>query len=202
VGTATLGTLRPVSTPEYLSLSLGEHGTVAAGNPNFVRTGGKYVAQPTAATANADVIDWKDERGYSIPHIGPISVVTVTTGASASTATGTIGGVAAFGNLTITSDVSLATGAVATLNLLIDSDLGASGTWWNIAQSTIYTATGKFALQLTGPQGTAVESTLTSDAGAGTYRQVQWANNLRIRAVVSGTATTSVSAIIYVSAVA
>lgn len=126
----------------------------------------------------------------------------MTTAGSGTSASGTLTGMAALGNLTIFTDISLATGAVATLNVLLDGQFGARGSWQNIVQSTIYTATGQFALQLTGPQGTAVESTLTTAANAGTYRQVQWPDNIRIRADVTGTATTQVSAVIYVSGVA
>lgn len=194
--------MRPVSEQEYWGLVTGEHATAAAGNPNFVRTGGKYVAQPTAGTTGDDIVDWRSPYGYGVPSIGPLVVATVTTGASASTATGTLTGMAAFGNLTVYTDVTLATGAVSTLNVLLDSQFGSAGTWQNILQSTIYTAAGGYALQITGPQGTNIESTLTADANAGTYRQVQWGDNLRVRAVVSGTATSSMSAIIYISGVA
>ena len=201
MATSTLGTLRPVTEREILSAVTGEHATAAAGNPNFLRTGGKYVAQPTAAANGADVVDWHDARGYVTPHLDNILTVTVTTGASASTAIGTLIGVAAFSHLTVLTDVSLATGAVATMNVIVDTDLGASGTWNAIAQSSIYTAAGQYAMQIAKPQGTNLEATLTADPGAGTLRRVGWGNNLRIRSVVTGTATTSMSATIYISGV-
>ena len=201
MSTASLGTLRPVSPSEIYNVVVGEHGSAAAGNPNFLRTGGKYVDQPTAVASGRDVVTWRDERGYRTPHYEVSVFGTVTTGASASTGISTGSGFGPFKHVTFFTDVTLATGAVATLNVLIDTVLGASGTWVNIAQSTIYTATGGYALQLTRNFATQAQVDLTADAGAGTLRNVGWGDKIRIRKVVTGTATTSVSATVYVSVV-
>lgn len=201
MSTATLGTQRPVTEQEYWSLVLGEHATAAAGNPNFVRSGGVYNPTPTAATGTRDVVTWHDPYGYSVVHRDSVQVASFTTAASASTNTGTISGMAALSHLTVLTDISASAGVLGTMNVLIDTDLGASGTWISIAQSSIYTAGGLYAMQLAKPQATNLESTLTADAGAGTLRRMGWGNNIRIRAVVVGTATTTMSAIIYVSGV-
>lgn len=194
--------MRPVSEQEYWGLVTGEHATAAAGNPNFVRTGGKYVENPTAGTTGDDVANWRDARGYITPHLLPLAIATVTTAASGSTSTGSgFAGFSPFGNVTIVTDVSLADGAIATMSVLVDTQIAGSGTWQAIAQSSIYTAAGMFAMQLARDHGTNLESTLTADPGVGTLRRVGWGDSIRTRVLVTGTATTSMSAIIYISGV-
>ncbi len=137
-----------------------------------------------------------------VPNVGTpqllMSLTTVGSGATG-TATGTAySGLKVFRQADVIVNVTAVVGA-ATNSLIIFVDSQVDGTSWvNVAQFPVSTVASNFVAHFT--RGTANAITdVTADAGAGTIRAVGLGDTVRIRRQITGTATTSFSASIYIT---
>lgn len=212
---ATLGTNTPYSSNDILSyvatnvagaavLNISAPGGSSHSDPVNATAavsviGGVYATTPTA-NASGDVVRlWLDAQGYNIPHREYILLGSFSTLGSATTTTSpTAAGFGAFYNMIVAINMTTATGAVATLNVLVDSQVDGTN-WYNICQTPIMTASGSFVVNLVRAVATSGMSTTTVDAGVGTFRTFGWGDNIRARLAVSGTATTQIGAQIYIN---
>ena len=185
-----------------LNAEMGQHGTASpAGNPEFERSGGRYVL-PTTATAvasGADVTQWLDARGYPTPHFeayllySTLGVGTITNFAAA-----TMTGLGVFKTLQVQVNVLATGGSTATLSVYLDSRFDGTN-WINVARATTLTTASQSLLVLTKPV-TASEVLVTTDAGVGTVRAIGFADDLRLRHTISG-ATSTFDYTVYVNGI-
>lgn len=120
-------------------------------------------------------------------YVKPVLLDSATTATGSATGTTTTG-LAGFKQAYIFVDVTEGTGTSPTLNLFVDSRLDGT-TYFNLARlGAITTGTINVMAILNKSQTTAAEVTgLASDAGAGTVRNIPWADDLRIRRTITGT---------------
>ena len=167
---------------------LGQHGTIGPTNPEFVRVGGQYLKTPAAAGTGADLVFWADARGYLVPHIDAFQLFSTTTaGTQTTTTAGTMLGLGAMRQVSV--QLSLTTqGATVTLDCYLDSRFDGTN-WINVARFPAFTANGIHSIILTKQQGASVLTTgIGLDAGAGTIREIGFADDLRARYTWTGTA--------------
>lgn len=126
-------------------------------------------------------------------------VTTIGSGATGTT-TGTVTtGLAAWKNLDIFVDVTAEAGAATTtLIVRVDGLHPAGTTFYSIAAFPALTTAGQHIVHLTKERSAATTASVEIDAGLGTVRAVGWGDGLRIRTQLTGTATTVVSATVYV----
>ena len=175
---------RHISAQDILNLARGIHGTGADATPTVLKSGGKFVNQPTANDSGDTVILWVSQEGYLRPHILPISIYSFTAVATAGTSSA-LTGLGAFLDGDVYVDVTLADGTTATLGILIDGRLDGTN-YTNIAQLSAITATGQYSGHITKRQN-AVGTTLTGTADFGTFRAVGFGDAIQIRRQISGT---------------
>ena len=212
---ATFGTTLPYSAGDILNLV--STNAAGAGALVFVNPGGSTHSDPVNATAAVSVVGgvytatatanaagdvvrlWLDAQGYNGPHREYVLLGSFSTlGSATTTISSTASGLGVFYNMVVAVNVTQATGAVATLNVLVDSQVDGTN-WYNICQTPIMTASGSFVVNLVRAVATSGMSTTTLDAGVGTFRTFGWGDNVRTRLAVTGTATTTMAAQIYVN---
>ena len=175
---------RYISVQDILNMARGIHGTAADTLPVVLKSGGKFVNQPTAVDSGDVVILWLSPEGYNAPCMLPISIYSFTAAGTAGTSTA-LTGLGCFKEGDIYADVSAASGTLATLGLLIDARLDGTN-YANIAQLSAITATGQYSGHITKRQS-AVGTVLTGTADFGTFRAVGFGDAIRIRRQISGT---------------
>ncbi len=131
--------------------------------------------------------------------LGRVELVhSVTTGGSGATATSTaLVGLAQTEDIAVSIITSGSAGAVGSLNVFVDSRVDGTN-WVNIGRSAVIT-TNLTLIQHYAKVQTNGEVNVTADAGAGTIRSVSYGDDVRIRTTITGTATTSINATVYVS---
>ena len=110
---------------------------------------------------------------------------------------GTVSNVAEYRFAQVVIDVVNTGGSTSTLTVYLDSALH-SATFTNIAASAVMTTAGRQVLQLTKAGSANVSTIVTGEAGAGTIRNVGWANNLQVRYTITG-ATSTFNASVHVN---
>ena len=156
----------------------------------FVKVGG--VAQQTGtALSNGDEAALRLNRnGGLTPERMHIVVGTLTTAGATTTANlGSVTNIAYYKYAQFVIDVVDTGGSTATLTIYIDSNLQ-SGTVTNLAASAVMTTASRQVLQLTKAGSANVSTIVTGEAGAGTIRNVGWADDLRVRYTITGATST------------
>ena len=188
-----------------LNYVLGVHGTATpaiGGNPEFLRTGGRYLEAPGSASGTLDVITWADERGYHTPHLKAFTLFSTTTAGTQTSSTGTTTqGLGAMRSAMILVDLTGTGGTSPTLDCFIDTQFGGT-VWTNIARTTLMVGPQQsvIALAKVTMTGTLIASA-NADAAAGAVRPVGFGDNIRVRYSVGSNATSQVSFTVYVSAI-
>ena len=201
----------PVPAPNYtgthawdpqaiLNYVLGVHGTATpAGNPEFLRIGGRYSEAPGSASGTLDMVLWTDERGYITPHLKAVTLFTTTTAGTQSTSTGTsLQGLGAMRQLQVLIDLTATGGLDPTLDCFIDSQFGGTR-WINLARTTLMVGPQAALIVLDKQPATGGQiGSAQADAAAGGVRSVGFGDNLRARYSVGSNATSQVSFTVYV----
>ena len=126
-------------------------------------------------------------------------VTTIGSGATGTT-TGTVTtGLAMWKNLDVYVDVTAEAGAATTtLFVFVDGKHPDGTAFVNIGAFAALTTVGAHVAHLTKEKASLTTATVGVDAGLGTFRALGWGDGLRIRTQLTGTATTVVSATVYV----
>lgn len=156
----------------------------ATAEPPFRRVGGYYREKPTANGNNLDTVLWVDAQGYSTPNLKPQQIGSWTTLGSSTNNT-TILGVGAFKDIDFIVDVQTLGGDTATLNVYIDSRMDGTS-WTNIARFGAITTAGTYAGHVTKRAAAGSVTQVGTDAGAGTFRAMGWADDIRVRRIITG----------------
>lgn len=194
-----------------LNYVLGMHGTATPalnGNPEFLRTGGRYLEAPGSASGILDMVMWTDERGYLTPHIKTVTLFSTTTAGTQTTSTGTaVEGLHAMKSVLVMVDFNATGGTSAsnTLDLLLDSQLFGT-TWVNIARSTLMVGPQGAIFTMPRIEGSGIYTPfsgtgLTGLANAGVIRAIGFGDNMRVRYTVGSNATSSCTFTVYLSAI-
>ena len=127
------------------------------------------------------------------------SVTTIGSGATGTT-TGTVTtGLAHWKNLDVYVDVTAEAGAATTtLFVFVDGKHPDGTAFVNIGAFAALTTVGAHVAHLTKEKASLTTATVGVDAGLGTFRALGWGDGLRVRTQLTGTATTVVSATVYV----
>ena len=180
---------RRIPFDDILHLTHGYHGTAADADPTVVLSGGKHVKQPTAIDSGDVVTLWLGKQGHITPEIQALQLDGTTTSGVAGTGTWTTG-LGPYKEVDVLVDVTAVGGTSPSVIFYIDSRLDGTGTL-NLARFTAITTAGKAVVHLSKRQAAAQVTGMGSDAGAGTVRAIGWADDLRIRRTISGTAPTA-----------
>ena len=126
-------------------------------------------------------------------------VTTIGSGATGTT-TGTVTtGLAMWKNLDVYVDVTAEAGAATTtLFVFVDGKHPDGTAFVNIGAFAALTTVGAHIAHLTKEKASLTTATVGVDAGLGTFRAMGWGDGLRVRTQLTGTATTVVSATVYV----
>jgi len=177
------------SEQETLSLVSGEHGAgtltgTAKGRSGFVMLG-VYQATPTAVSDGQRAILQVNRLGYAVAERQNVLLHSATT-AAASTATGTwMTALGVFKEADILVHISALTGDTCTANFYLDSRLDGTNAI-NLARSAAVIASGYHAFHMTKNNPAGQVAAIGTDAGAGTSRAIGWADDLRVRTIISG----------------
>lgn len=114
--------------------------------------------------------------------VGSLTTASGTTLASLGSATN----IGYYKEAQILVDVTATGGTASTLTVYVDSRLDGT-TYMNIAAGAILTTASRQVITLQKQRGTNASTLITGDAGAGTTREVGWADDLQVRYSVVGT---------------
>ena len=185
----TFGTNYPYSAGDVLSIvSTNVGGT--AGALRYVSVSANTIPAGTSTAAAVIVPAGTAFILHSVSAVG--------SGAT-STTTGTVTtGLAMWKNLDVFVDLTAEAGAATTtLFIFVDGQHPISG-YVNIACFPALTTVGQHIVHLTKEKSALTTASIQIDAGLGTVRSLGWGDGLRIRTQLTGTATTVVSATVYV----
>lgn len=114
--------------------------------------------------------------------VGSLTTASATTTANLGSATN----IGHYRNAQVLIDVTATGGTASTLTVYVDSRLDGT-TYMNIAASTIMTTASRQVITLQKDHTTNAFTIITGDAGAGTVRNVGWADDLQMRYSIVGT---------------
>ena len=156
----------------------------------FIKVGGVASQTGTRVADGDDVTQRFNRFGGIIPERQYILIGTLT-GAGATT-TANLGSSTLIGNFyqaQFLIDVTATGGATATLTVYMDSRLDGT-TYMNIAAAAVMTTASRQVVQIQRNFGTNISTIITGEAGAGTIRNVGFADNLQVRYTISGATST------------
>lgn len=147
------------------------------------------IAEPTAT--RVAIGDWRalnvNRFGGLTPERQAILIGSLTTASGTTTAAlGSATNIAHYQNAQVLVDVTATGGTASTLTIYVDSRLDGT-TYMNIAAGTILTTASQQIFQVTKDPATNNTTLITGDAGAGTVRNVGFADDIQVRYSVAGT---------------
>ena len=182
------------------STSIGEqrvfNAAVAGTNDNAGDSGTKNIfisigglTDPTSTRVAAlDDRKWNPNQfGRLAPERQNILIGSLTTSSATTTAIlGTLLNIADFKNAQILVDITATGGTASTLTVFVESRHDGTS-WFSIAATPLLTTADKQLITLSKLQAANASTLITALVGAGTVRNIGWADDLRIRYSIEGT---------------